>query len=83
VDGNLLSTSCIGSHCFVTGDDYWVHGQVSINSETGHIYDQSFDFEQHGNYFFDDGWIGLRNAATWYGKTVVGQGQKFEIEYRY
>jgi len=83
VDGNLLSTECIGSHCFVTGSDYWVHGQVTINPANGHIYDQMFDFEMHGTNFFDDGWLGLRNAATAYGKIVVESGKPFEIEYRY
>jgi hypothetical protein len=83
VDGNLLSTSCIGSHCFVTGSDYWVHGQVTINPENGHIYDQYYDFEMHGTGNFDDGWFGLRDYATQMGHMYISNGQKFEIQYRY
>jgi len=60
-----------------------VHGQVSINPTNGRIYDQYFDFEMHGRNFYDDGFLGIRNAATKYGHMLVGSGQKFEIRYRY
>jgi len=74
-----IGTSCIGGSI----NDYSVHGQMTINSENGHIYDGAYDFEQHGGGFFSDGWGGARNFGTVLGDAYNGVGTAYEIEYWY
>ena len=83
IDGNRLSyirtglTDNKGNYtAIVTGiDDYKVHGQVTIKSSNGHIYDGKYNFEMHNNI--------IRDFGTVLGHAVAGQGTDYLIQYRY
>ena len=83
IDGNRLSyirtglTDDKGNYtAIVTGiNDYKVHGQVTIKSSNGHIYDGKYNFEMHNNI--------IRDFGTVLGHAVAGQGTDCLIQYRY
>jgi hypothetical protein len=66
----------------VQGDDYYVHGQVTLNPETGRIYDGAYDFERHQPSGPLDIGTRVRNLATSIGAWRAGEGTPFTIRYR-
>ena len=65
---------------YVSLTQYAVYGQLAVDAN-GSLYPDPYDFEQNGSGFFDDGYLGARNAATWIGGAMVGGGQQFNIEF--
>lgn len=68
---------------YATGDDYWVHGQVTIRSRpngTYGIYDQTYDFKMHPDFSLK----GIaRNISTWIGEPPGGwPNTAYTIRYR-
>lgn len=67
----------------VTGDDYWVHGQITVRARpdgTFGIYDQRYDYEMHADFSLK----GIaRNIGTFLGSPPAGMpNTSYWIRYR-
>lgn len=80
VDASQIMVLDLENRDIVLGKDYLIFGQVSLSSQ-GTIRPGYYNFERHGEGFFDGGYFGLRNAGTVIGGYCAGEGNPFHINF--